>query len=111
VTAKALIAALVLVGLAVPGQAGGTGPGGDDPIQAWDYCMQESIKAAVWVSKLSGEAAVKSAYRDCKPDFNAALASLPDAKARTKLRADAKRDHAMRLSFAEQMKATGNPQQ
>jgi hypothetical protein len=69
-----------------------------------------SHQAGVWVSKLLDEAAVKAAYRDCKPEFNAALASLPDAKARTKLRADAKRDHAMRLAFAEQMKAMGKPQ-
>jgi hypothetical protein len=104
-----LAAALTASSLIAPAMAGGTGPGDEDKVQAYYYCMQEAVKAAVWVSKLSGEAAVKSAYRDCRPDFSAALASLPNAKARAKLRADAKRDHAMHVAFAEKMKAMGNP--
>jgi hypothetical protein len=104
-------AGLVACVLAAPVSAGGTGPGDEDKVQAWDYCMQEAIKAVVWGSKLNGDAAVKAAYRDCKPDFNVALASLPDAKAKAEFRALVAKDHAMRKAFAQKMKAAGNPQQ
>jgi hypothetical protein len=105
------LAAFAAYALAAPVLASGTGPGDEDKVQAWEYCMQEAIKAVVWGSKLSGDAAVKSAYRDCKPDFNAALASLPNNQAKAQFRAQVAKDHAMRKSFAIKMKSLGNPQQ
>jgi hypothetical protein len=111
VFSQGFVAVLAAFTLAVPSHAGGTGPGDEDKVQAWEYCMQESIKAVVWGSKLSGDAAVRVAYRDCKPDFYAALTSLPDAKAKAQFRSQVAKDHAMRKSFAIKMKSAGNPQQ
>jgi hypothetical protein len=106
-----LLTALTACALAAPVAASGTGPGDEDKVQAWEYCMQESIKAVVWGSKLAGDAAVKAAYRDCKPDFSAALASLPDGQAKAQFRSQVAKDHAMRKAFAIKMKSLGNPQQ
>jgi hypothetical protein len=106
-----LLAALASFVVASSAFASGTGLGDEDKVQAWEYCMQEAIKAVVWGSKLSGDAAVKSAYRDCKPDFNAALGSLPNNQAKAQFRAQVAKDHAMRKSFAIKMKSLGNPQQ
>jgi hypothetical protein len=105
-----LLAAFASSAVAAPVAASGTGPGDEDKVQAWEYCMQESIKAVVWGSKLAGDAAVKVAYRDCKPDFNAALASLPDDQAKAQFRSQVAKDHAMRKAFAIKMKPLANPQ-
>jgi hypothetical protein len=107
---NSLLAAFTAYVVAAPVLAGGTGPGDEDKVQAWEYCMQEAIKAIVWGSKLSGDAAVKSAYRDCKPDFTAAVASLPNAEAKAQFRAQIAKDHAMRKAFAIKMKPLANPQ-
>ncbi|MCA0431623.1 MAG: hypothetical protein LCH46_00025 [Proteobacteria bacterium] len=95
--------------MAAPALASGTGPGDDNPVAAWDWCMQEAVKSAVWNAHLEPEAAVQDAYKVCRHDFKGALMSLADDTQRNALRAQSASDHSMRVAFAKEMKEKGDP--
>jgi len=92
-----------------PALGSGTGPGTEDPLTSWEWCMQESTKAAVWHSKLPAEQGVVDAYRTCRPDFKAVLDKLPEAEAQSAFRRQIEADHAERVNFARRMIELGNP--
>ena len=89
-------------------RASGTGPGDEGTVEAWDWCMQENVKAAVWAGD-APETAVQGAYKDCRPEFKAVLDALPDEPKRAALRQRAAGDRPMLMGFAKKMKKLGNP--
>jgi hypothetical protein len=105
--AGALLASLVAL-FCLNARAAGTGPGDEGSVEAWDWCMQESVKAGVWAGS-EAAAAVQSAYRDCRLEFKAVLQSLPDESKRGALRKKAADDQAMLIDFAKKMKRQGDP--
>jgi hypothetical protein len=104
-----LLCFVAVVSTAVSVQASGTGPGDEDPVASWDYCMQEEIKADVWAGNMTAENAVSAAYRACRQDFKAALASFSTAKEKAALKQRAESDFKMHVDFAVKMKKLGNP--
>ena len=102
------IFSIFLLGVA-PCQASGTGPGDGDPVASWDYCMQEEIKADVWSGNMDAEKAVSAAYRACRQDFKAALATLSTPQEKLALKQRAESDVKMHIDFAVKMKKLGDP--
>ena len=99
----------ILSTIAAPLHASGTGPGDEDAVASWDYCMQESIKANVWGAEKTAKAAVAAAYVACRADFKSALHSLHTAKQKAALKQRAENDFKMHVDFAVKMKKLGNP--
>jgi hypothetical protein len=95
---------LLLFCLTLPVHA--AGPGDENPQATWDWCMQEAIKAEVW-SGIAASAAVKAAYKDCKPEYQTLLASSRNS---AKVKSETEAGHAERISFAKKMKKRGKPQ-
>lgn len=92
-----------------PALASGTGPGTDNPVTAWKWCMQESTIAAAWYGKLPAEQGVADAYRTCRPDFKVVMDTIPEVEGRTEFRRQIMADHAERVNFARRMIELGNP--
>ena len=92
-----------------PALARGTGPGTENLQRAWDWCMQEAAKAAVWYGKLQAEQGVIDAYRTCRLGFKVVMDTTPEVEARTEFRRQIKADRAERVNFARRMIELGNP--
>jgi hypothetical protein len=75
----------------------------DDPETDWTYCVQETIKAVVWSSKVTPEKAVAKAYRDCRPEFNILMRSLPNQTSRDAYRRNVKASLPGEVAFAKRM--------
>jgi hypothetical protein len=82
------------------------GPGTENPQAAWDWCMQEAIKAEVWSGDITPQAAVTAAYKACKPEYQTLLATSPDP---TKIRSETEADHSAHITFAIKMKKQDRP--
>jgi hypothetical protein len=89
--------------------ASGTGPDSDNPVGVWYWCMQENIKYEVWKVKSAPEGAVEAAYRSCRPDFKAALASKTSKSEKLAFKLEAKNEHKNHIEFAIKMKQLGDP--
>lgn len=87
----------------------GTGAGTGDPQRAWEWCMREATKAAVWYGKLPAEQGVADAYRTCRSDFKVVLEKIPEAEDQSAFRRQIEADCTERVNFARRMIELGNP--
>jgi hypothetical protein len=92
-----------------PSLASGTGPDSGNPAEVWYWCMQENIKHEVWKGRLSPKSAVAVAYRTCRPDFKAALASKTTNSEKSAFKLEAKNEHEDHIEFAIKMNQLGDP--